>query len=199
MLRSQVEARGVTNASVLEAMRLVPRHLFVPEKYRAEAYADHPLSIGEGQTISQPYIVGLMTQLLEVNRYEKILEIGTGSGYQTAILAELGAKIYTVELFPDLAAQARRTLEQLGYQDIHYRVGDGSAGWAEHAPYDGIIAACAPEEVPKALLEQLAESGRLVIPVGVQGAQVLQRIRKEDGRLVSESVLSVSFVPMLTK
>jgi len=155
MVRTQLEERDITDARVLEAMRSVPRHLFVPERLRSWAYADHPLPIGDGQTISQPYIVALMTQLLDLKPGEKVLEIGTGSGYQAAVLAHLTDRVYSIEIKPELARNAERRLKGLGYETIQLRSGDGYAGWKEHAPYDAIIITCAAPEVPAVLLQQL--------------------------------------------
>ncbi len=192
---------GIRDERVLEAIARVPRERFVPPEWRDEAYADHPLPIGEGQTISQPYIVALMTQALDLEPGEKVLEIGTGSGYQTAILAEMGADLYTVELRPSLLEAARRRLEALGYRDIHYRLGDGHLGWPDFAPYDAILVTAAPDEIPPALIEQLAPGGRMVIPVGpTPGYQTLWLILKDRaGEVRRVDLGGVAFVPLVPK
>lgn len=198
MVRSQIRARGVRDERVLAAMEQVPRHEFVPEGQRPHAYEDRPLPIGEGQTISQPYIVALMTELLAVEEGDKILEIGTGSGYQAAVLAQLTPNVYTIEIIQSLAERAEETLTRLGYETVHVKAGDGYLGWPEYAPFDGIIVTCAPEEVPEALAEQLAEGGRMVIPVGPQWTnQTLYVLRKSEGRLRQKEVIPVRFVPMV--
>jgi protein-L-isoaspartate(D-aspartate) O-methyltransferase len=199
MVAQQIAARGVTNAAVLAAMRAVPRHLFVPASYRADAYADQPLPIGLGQTISQPYIVAAMTEALEIGPGARVLEIGTGSGYQAAVLAALGAQVYSIEIIPELAERAATTLRQLCYTNVQVRCGDGYQGWPEAAPFDGIIVTCAPEQVPRPLQEQLAEGGRLVIPVGARYVQTLVRLRKHGTRLDREDLMDVLFVPMTGK
>lgn len=193
-----IESLGVTDASVLAAMREVPRHEFVPADLADEAYGDFPLPIGFGQTISQPYIVALMTELLDVQPGDKVLEIGTGSGYQAAVLAELTDAVYTVEIIPELARPAAERLERLGYETVVVRTGDGYVGWSQHAPFDGIIVTAAPDHVPPPLLRQLAEGGCLVIPVGPPGGyQTLWRITKRDGEVVSENITGVLFVPLV--
>lgn len=198
MVSRQIENRGVTNAEVLAAMRKVPRHLFVPERYRKYAYADHPLPIGEGQTISQPYIVGYMTDVLRLKPGDRILEVGTGSGYQAAVLAELGCKVYSIEIIDALAQRARKTLRELEYRNVYIKTGDGYQGWAEEAPFDAVIVTCAPEDIPKPLVEQLKQGGRMIIPVGKSdGIQQLVLAVKQDGRLSSRSVMPVRFVPMV--
>ena len=186
----------IKDARVLEAMRKVPRHLFVPVELREHAYENRPLPIGEDQTISQPYIVALMTQLLDLRPESKVLEVGTGSGYQAAVLAELCRDVYTIEILEPLATRAAATLRQLGYERIHVRAGDGYLGWPEASPFDGIIVTCAPESIPRPLREQLAEGGRLVIPVGPSGDQELVLVVKEKGELVQRAVIPVRFVPM---
>jgi protein-L-isoaspartate(D-aspartate) O-methyltransferase len=195
MVKNQIAARGVKDELVLEAMRRVPRHLFVPEEFRSQAYEDHPVPIGEGQTISQPYIVGLMSELLQVKGGDKVLEVGTGSGYQAAVLAAMGCQVYTIEIRPALAAQARERLQRLGYSNVHVRVGDGYRGWPEAAPFAGIIVTAAPEKIPQPLLEQLAPGGRLVIPVG-SFYQQLKVITKEETGFSEKDVIPVRFVPM---
>jgi protein-L-isoaspartate(D-aspartate) O-methyltransferase len=196
MVRTQIEARGIRNPAVLKAMRGVPRERFVPESERRFAYSDGPLAIGFGQTISQPYIVALMTELLRPHREMRVLEIGTGSGYQTAVLAECVGEVFTVEIVSELSRRARRLLAELGYRNIRFHVGDGSAGWPEHAPYDGILVAAAPAEVPEALLVQLAVGGRMVIPVGTGEDQRLLRIVRTEAGDVRDEVAPVRFVPM---
>lgn len=196
MVLEQIERRGVKDKNVLEAMKKVPRHLFVPEEYLNEAYEDYPLPIGEGQTISQPYIVAKMTELLEVKKGEKILEIGTGSGYQAAILAEMGAMVYTIEILPKLAEKAKKTLSNLGYENVTVLIGDGFKGYIQEAPYDKIIVTAAPEKIPEPLIEQLKIGGKLVIPVGKYDQELKLVIKKEEG-IVVESVLPVRFVPMV--
>jgi protein-L-isoaspartate(D-aspartate) O-methyltransferase len=176
-------------------MRKIPRHLFVPEEARSMAYADHPVSIGYSVTISQPYIVALMTQLAEVEKNDKVLDVGTGSGYQAAVLAEMGAKTYGIEIIEPLAEQAEKRLKKLGY-DVAVRAGDGYRGWPEQAPFDAIILAAAPEHVPQPLKEQLAVGGKLVLPVGAQYRQELRVITRTRTGYRDEKVLPVAFVPM---
>ncbi|NLI14705.1 MAG: protein-L-isoaspartate(D-aspartate) O-methyltransferase [candidate division Zixibacteria bacterium] len=194
MVRDQIEARGIKNKAVLESMRNVPRHLFIPENLRHEAYEDEPVPIGYGQTISQPYIVALMTELLELSPDSKVLEIGTGSGYQAAILSTLADSVFSIEIIPELAATADSTLKKLGYE-VTVRCGDGYRGWPEHAPFDAIIVTAAPEKIPRPLVDQLAENGRLVIPVGSY-YQELKLIRKIKGQLIETNIAPVRFVPM---
>ncbi|MCG8430220.1 MAG: protein-L-isoaspartate(D-aspartate) O-methyltransferase [Candidatus Omnitrophica bacterium] len=196
MVTEQIASRGVKDPGVLEVMRRLPRHLFIPESRRAWAYVDSPVPIGEGQTISQPYIVALMTELLELDGSERVLEIGTGSGYQAAVLAELAGEVYTIELIPVLARTAEEVLRKLGYTAVNVRCGNGYAGWPEQAPFDAIIVTAAPPEVPPALVEQLAEGGRMVIPVGRQYQQLLLLI-KENGRIRRREIIPVRFVPMV--
>lgn len=196
MVADQIEARGIKDKRLIDVMRKVKRHLFVPALYRFFAYADGPLPIGEGQTISQPYIVALMTELLELNGNEKVLEIGTGSGYQAAILAELAKKVYTIEILEPLARRSEELLKELGYKNILVRRGDGYLGWPEHAPFDAIIVTCAPEDIPPPLIEQLAEGGRLVIPVGDKW-QELKIVKKIKGKVITTDIIPVRFVPML--
>ncbi|MCU0290580.1 MAG: protein-L-isoaspartate(D-aspartate) O-methyltransferase [Thermoanaerobaculaceae bacterium] len=198
MVTQQIAARGVRSEAVLSAMRAVPRHLFVPEDLRAEAYADHPLPIGEGQTISQPYIVGLMSELLEVKAGDRVLEIGTGSGYQAAVLVAMGCEVYTIEIRASLAAEAETRLQGLGYTNIHVRAGDGYAGWPEAGPFRGIIVTAAPERIPEPLLQQLAVGGKLVIPVGAYYQQ-LKVVTREAQGFSEKDVLPVRFVPMTGK
>jgi protein-L-isoaspartate(D-aspartate) O-methyltransferase len=198
MVDEQLRARDISSARVLDAMLAVPRHLFVPESVRPESYGDTPLPIGNGQTISQPYIVAFMTQALEIEQGHRVLEIGTGSGYQAAILSVLAGEVYTIEIIAPLADRARETLDALGYRNVRVRAGNGYLGWPEHAPYDRIIVTAAPEDVPPALVEQLKVGGLMVIPVGsvVQELRVLRRIPTGTETL---RTLPVRFVPMTGK
>jgi protein-L-isoaspartate(D-aspartate) O-methyltransferase len=177
-------------------MSRVPRHEFVPERLRSDAYADHPLPIGHGKTISQPYIVAFMTEQLEPKPTDRVLEIGTGCGYQAAVLAELVAQVYTVEIVEELAQRAAADLKRLGYTNAHVRAGDGYKGWAEAAPFDSVIVTCAPERIPQPLIDQLKDGGRMMIPVGRIWNQDLVLLRKSGGKLEQQEVLPVSFVPM---
>jgi protein-L-isoaspartate(D-aspartate) O-methyltransferase len=188
--------RDITNARVLTAMGKVPRHEFVPERLRAQAYQDRPLPIGHGQTISQPYIVAFMTEQLEPGPADRVLEIGTGSGYQAAVLAELVAQVYTIEIIEDLAQRAATDLQRLGYTNVQVRAGDGYKGWPEAAPFDAIIVTCAPENVPQPLIDQLKDGGRMIIPIGPMGDQELVLLRKHGNKLEQRAVLPVRFVPM---
>jgi len=196
MVTTQIAARGVRDANVLSALRTVPRHLFVPTDVRPEAYADHPLPIGEGQTISQPYIVGLMTELLEVKAGDKVLEVGTGSGYQAAVLASMGCEVYTVEIRSPLAHEAEKRLASLGVKHVHVRAGDGYAGWPEAAPFASVIVTAAPEHVPQPLLDQLKDGGRMVIPVGSFYQQLKVITRRGAADFPQRDVIPVRFVPM---
>jgi protein-L-isoaspartate(D-aspartate) O-methyltransferase len=189
-------ARGIRDPRVLAAMGRVPRHEFVPAGLRADAYLDQPLPIGQGQTISQPYVVAFMTERLEPTPQDRVLEIGTGSGYQAAVLAGLVREVYSVEIIETLAAQAIETLRRVGCTNVQVRVGDGYRGWPEHAPYDAVIVTCAPDHVPAPLFEQLREGGRMIIPVGELGDQELVLLRKVGGALTRQAVLGVRFVPM---
>jgi protein-L-isoaspartate(D-aspartate) O-methyltransferase len=195
MVETQIKARGVRDPRVLSALHKVERHRFVPEEYLNSAYSDQPLPIGEGQTISQPYIVALMTELLELKGDEKVLEIGTGSGYQAAILAELAKEVYTIEIVESLASTAKNRLLESGYQNIKVKAGDGYLGWPEVAPFDAIIITAAPDHIPKPLIEQLKEGGRMVVPVGTY-AQELKKIVKRSGKIETIGVIPVVFVPM---
>ncbi len=195
MVETQIKARDVKDPRVLSAMLKVERHLFVPKDLQASAYTDQPLPIGEGQTISQPYIVALMTELLELKGEEKVLEVGTGSGYQAAILAELAKEVYSIEIVEPLATSAEKLLFQLGYKNIKVRSGDGYLGWPEVAPFDATIVTCAPDHIPKPLLEQLKEGGRMVMPVGSY-TQELKKFIKRSGKIESKDILPVIFVPM---
>ena len=198
MVEKQLKTRGIYDSDILDAFLKVDRHKFVPTQNQQWAYADSPLSIGEGQTISQPYIVAFMTQALNLREGDKVLEIGTGSGYQAAILAELGAETYSIEIIESLAIQAKQVLDKMGYKNFHLKTGDGYLGWAEHAPYDAIIVTCAPSEIPLALQQQLAENGRMIIPVGAQGTvQKLVLLKKKNGKIKKSSILPVRFVPMI--
>ena len=190
-------AGGHTDAPVLEAMRAVPRHEFVPAEVSGQAYADRSLPIGLGQTVSQPYIVALMTHLLEVKPGDRVLEIGTGSGYQAAVLARLAGEVYSVEIVEELARRAAQTLERLGYTNITARIGDGYQGWAEHAPYDGIVVTAAPDHVPPALVAQLKPGGRLVIPVGGLFQDLMVIAKAADGTTTSTTIVPVRFVPLV--
>ncbi|MGB9742140.1 MAG: protein-L-isoaspartate(D-aspartate) O-methyltransferase [candidate division WOR-3 bacterium] len=197
MVEEQIVARGIRDPRVVAAMLAVPRHLFVPQGVVHQAYEDYPLPIGQGQTISQPYIVAAMTEALQVDRRHKVLEIGTGSGYQTAILAELAGMVYTVEIIEELSIRARQILNRLDYRNIRFRVGDGNQGWPEFAPYDRIIITAAAETIPSVLIEQLVERGRLVGPVGSAGGQSLILGVKHGRRLVQRQLMSVVFVPLV--
>jgi protein-L-isoaspartate(D-aspartate) O-methyltransferase len=198
MVAEQLVAPGrdITNARVLAVMGRVPRHEFLPERLRRDAYTDYPVPIGHGQTISQPYIVAFMTERLEPKPTDRVLEIGTGSGYQAAVLSELVAQVYTIEIIDELARRAATDLKRLGCTNVHVRAGDGYLGWAEAAPFDAIIVTCAPERVPQPLTDQLKEGGRMIIPVGRGWNQELVLLRKKDGKLEQHSVLPVRFVPM---
>lgn len=197
MVEYQIRRRGVRNKKVLKAMLKVPRHLFVPEQMMELAYGDEPLPIGEGQTISQPYIVAYMTEALKLRGREKVLEIGTGSGYQTAILAEITREVYTIELIPELSLRAREVLQKLGYRNIQFRVGDGTRGWPEQAPFEAILVAAAPPAVPPALVEQLKTGGRMVIPVGTDFQELVLVTRKKEG-WEEKRLIGVRFVPLIT-
>lgn len=196
MARTQIEARGIKDTRVLNAMLKVERHLFVPHQHRHLAYGDFPLHIGEGQTISQPYIVALMTEALELKENKKVLEVGTGSGYQAAILAELAKDVYTIEIIESLANKAESHLRKLGYNNIHVRCGDGYLGWKEVAPFDAIIITCATSRIPVPLLEQLADGGRMILPLGGKWGQDLVLIRKKGKTLERSSLGGCLFVPM---
>ena len=198
MVASQIEGRGIRDSRVLRAMRKVPRHAFVPNEMKPYAYADEPLPIGQGQTISQPYIVAYMTEVLGFSGGEKVLEVGTGSGYQTAVLAELAAEVWTVEIFEALSLGARARLEELGYANIRFRVGDGSRGWPESGPFDAIMVTAAPGAVPAALETQLALSGKMIIPVGVN-SQELILVRREKTSFRRDNLIGVRFVPLISK
>jgi len=197
MVENQIVERGVSDPAVLDAMRTVPRHRFVTDEYLEQAYDDHPLPIGFGQTISQPYIVALMSETLQVESGEKVLEVGTGSGYQAAVLAEMGLEVYTVEIIPELAERASQVLQDLGYTKVYVLAADGYFGWEEHAPYDAIIVTAAPDHLPQPLANQLKEGGRLVIPIGPIGAvQTLWLFENIDGELEASNLGAVRFVPL---
>jgi protein-L-isoaspartate(D-aspartate) O-methyltransferase len=196
MVQEQLMARGIHEERVLAAMAKVPREEFIPADQRAESYSDGPLPIGYDQTISQPYIVAFMTEQLRPQSHDRILEIGTGSGYQAAVLAELVADVYSIEIVAPLARTADATLQRLGYQNVHLKVGDGYQGWSDYAPFDGIIVTCAPQHVPQPLTDQLKEGGRMIIPVGNYLAQELYLLEKTNGGLRQNAVLPVRFVPM---
>jgi protein-L-isoaspartate(D-aspartate) O-methyltransferase len=198
MVAEQIEARGITDARVLEALRRVPRHLYVPVHLQPDAYRDGPLSIGHRQTISQPYIVALMTELIEPAPGKRVLEIGTGSGYQAAALAEIVDEVFTIEIVSALGEEAARRLGEHGYTNVHARIGDGFDGWPEQAPFDGIVVTAAPERVPRPLLDQLATGGRLVIPVGRHSQELVVVARSASG-LDQQAVTPVRFVPMTGK
>ena len=199
MVLNQLHNRDIIDSKVLQAMLTIPRHQFVDEHIRESAYNDYPLSIGEGQTISQPYIVALMTQLLELKGNEKVLEIGTGSGYQAAVLAEIVKEVYTIEIYKSLSNKSEKLLKDLGYKNIHFKVGDGYYGWEEYAPYDAIIVTCAPDHVPPSLIQQIKDDGgRIVVPVGgIWMVQTLMKVEKIKGKVKSKGLIGVRFVPML--
>jgi protein-L-isoaspartate(D-aspartate) O-methyltransferase len=197
MVERQLMTRGISDARVLAAMAKVPREEFIPVDARAGAYEDGPLPIGYDQTISQPYIVAFMTEQLRPKSSDRVLEIGSGSGYQAAILAELVADVYTIDIVEPLAKTAEATLQRLGYKNVHIKVGDGYKGWPEEAPFDAVIVTCAPEKVPQPLVDQLKDGGRMVIPVGERFAQQLYLLEKKSGQLKESATLPVRFVPML--
>lgn len=197
MVRDQIERRGIRTPAVLKALRETPRHLFVPEALRRSAYSDYPLPIGHGQTISQPYIVASMTDLLGVRRTDKVLEIGTGSGYQTAVLAQLGAKVYSMEIVEPLAKEAAARLKEMGYHNVEVRAGDGYRGWPEQAPFDRIIVTAAPPELPRALIQQLKNGGRMVAPVGREWQELVVVDKDLDGHVRQHTEYPVIFVPMV--
>jgi protein-L-isoaspartate(D-aspartate) O-methyltransferase len=197
MVDRQIRRRGVTDQDVLDAMERVPRHEFVPKDYQDQAYADRPLPIGYGQTISQPYIVALMTELLQLKNTDRVLEVGTGSGYQAAILSQIVAEVYTVEIVEALAVESHERLKRLDYANVHTLHADGYYGWEEHAPYDAIIVTCAPDHIPQPLVQQLEDGGKLVIPVGPPGGyQTLWQITREGDDIEKRNVTGVLFVPL---
>jgi protein-L-isoaspartate(D-aspartate) O-methyltransferase len=200
MIESQIKGRGIQDEDVLRAMETVERHQFVPPEYAAQAYDDRPLPIGYGQTISQPYIVAVMSELLHLRSDSRVLEVGTGSGYQAAILAEIVQAVYTVEIVPELCQAARERLARLGYDRVQVLCGDGYLGWPECAPYDAIIVTCAPDHIPQPLVDQLVDGGRMVIPVGPSGAfQTLWLVQRKGAEILSSQIMGVAFVPLTGK
>ena len=197
MVATQLKARGLADERLLAAFGKVPRHLFVPEEFRDEAYADHPLPIGAGQTISQPYIVALMVDCLGLRGHERVLEIGSGSGYQTAILAELALEVFSIERMPELLQAVQVRLSTLGYLNVHLAAGNGSLGWPEHAPFDAIIVSAAAPRMPLPLVAQLAEGGRMAIPIGILQSQMLVQAEKRRGALHQKEIASCVFVPLI--
>ncbi len=195
MVETQIVARGVRDPRVLAAMREVPRHLFVDSSQREQAYGDHPLPIAGNQTISQPFIVALMTELAEITPQEKVLEIGTGSGYQSAVLSRLAKEVYSIEIVPELARESAERLRRLGYTNVTVKEGDGYRGWSEHAPFDGIIVTAAPDRIPQPLLDQLAPGGRMVIPVGSFFQELKVLSKDKNGKITEKDILPVRFVP----
>jgi protein-L-isoaspartate(D-aspartate) O-methyltransferase len=198
MVETQLRARGIRDARLLLAMEHVPRHEFVEARYRDQAYEDHPIPIDAGQTVSQPYIVALMLEILQLEPRSNVLEIGTGSGYQTAVVAEISAHVYSVERHPQLACQAQQTLSRLGYTNLTLRVGDGGRGWAEHAPFDAIVVSAAATQIPAPLFDQLREGGRMIIPVGPHEGQELQLVRKRQGEPLINLREGCRFVPLIS-
>jgi protein-L-isoaspartate(D-aspartate) O-methyltransferase len=200
MVRLQIKARGISDRNTLKAMQTVQRHLFIPQEYRDDAYEDRPVPINYGQTISQPYIVAYMTELLHVGSGDTVLEIGTGSGYQTAVLAEFVGKVYTIEIVKELGLSAKARLESLKYGNVEVKIADGFYGWKEHGPYDGIVVTAAAEYIPPPLLEQLKDGGRMIIPVGSPfSVQNLMLVTKAEGKITTESLMLVRFVPFTRK
>ncbi|WP_340103691.1 protein-L-isoaspartate(D-aspartate) O-methyltransferase [Rhodohalobacter sp. 8-1] len=199
MVRNQLEGRNITDENVLDAMRSAPRHLLVPEENRAQAYADTPLPIGHGQTISQPYIVAYMTQILDIEAGDKVLEIGTGSGYQAAVLAHITPNVYSIEIIEELGERARNDLQDLGYDSVTVKIADGYFGWEEHAPFDAIIVTAASGHVPPPLVDQLKPGGKMVIPIGgiYQTQNLMEVTKSEEGDLSTKSLMAVRFVPMM--
>ncbi|GAA4271577.1 protein-L-isoaspartate(D-aspartate) O-methyltransferase [Aquimarina gracilis] len=197
MVTNQLIARGINDPATLRAMRKVPREAFVPKSIREHAYQDNPLPIGQGQTISQPYIVAFMTQILQLKPNYKVLEIGTGSGYQAAVLAEIVRSVYTIEIVEELGVSAKKVFQKLGYTNVITRIGDGYNGWEEHAPFDAIIVTAGIEEIPQPLLDQLAEGGRMIIPVGPSNQRNLVLVTKKKGKIKTKKVLPVRFVPFV--
>ncbi len=197
MVTNQLITRGITDPATLDAMRKIPRERFVPENVKQYAYQDNPLPIGHGQTISQPYIVAFMTQELKLNPNDKVLEIGTGSGYQAAVLAEIVKTVYTIEIVKELGISAKKTLKELGYDNVTVRIGDGYHGWKEHEPFDAIIVTAGIENIPQPLLDQLADGGRMIIPVGPSNRRNLVLVTKKNGKIKMKKVLPVRFVPFV--
>ncbi|CAN5329755.1 protein-L-isoaspartate(D-aspartate) O-methyltransferase [soil metagenome] len=198
MVDEQVIPRGVGKISVIRAMQKVPRHLFIPEEFRDEAYKDYPLPIGADQTISQPAVVGYMTEAANISKKDKVLEIGTGSGYQAAILGEVAKEVYTIEIIPEMAERSTKTLKELGYENVHVKAGNGYLGWPEHAPFDAIIVTAAPDEIPQTLIDQLAVGGRMVIPVGTTIQEMVILTKTKKG-ITEKRTIPVRFVPMTGK
>ncbi|MGH9442274.1 MAG: protein-L-isoaspartate(D-aspartate) O-methyltransferase [Thermoanaerobaculia bacterium] len=196
MVNTQIAARGVRDPRILAAMKEIPRETFVDARYRSEAYADHPLPIGDGQTVTQPYVAALMTELLDIQPSDRVLEIGTGSGYESAILSRLASRVYSIEILPEIARKAQEKLRALHCENIDFRVGDGYRGWPEAAPFDAIIVTAAPRKIPEPLLAQLAPNGRMVIPVGDFYQELKVFSKAADGTVTEKSVLPVRFVPM---
>lgn len=196
MVEEQLKARGLTDERLLAAFRKVPRHSFVPEECQPQAYTDHPLPIGAGQTISQPYMVALMTSRLQLQGHERVLELGSGSGYQTAILAELALEVFSVERLPELLQAASERLSDLGYLNVHLTTGNGSLGWPEHAPYEAIVVTAAAPDIPAPLLAQLTDPGRMVLPIGPQDAQMLTEVESRRGTVSQREIASCVFVPL---
>lgn len=199
MIDFQLKARGIKDAGVLRAMEKIPRTMFVPRQLQQYAYEDNPLPIGEGQTISQPYMVAVMTELLSLSGREKVLEIGTGSGYQTAILAELSGEVYTIEIVASLSEKAKEALNKLGYTNVFFKTGDGTEGWPGAAPFDRIIVAAATDHVPEPLFEQLTEAGKMAIPLGERYTQILTLVEKQNGKQITTNYDLCTFVPLLGK
>jgi protein-L-isoaspartate(D-aspartate) O-methyltransferase len=199
MVKTQIEAGGITDPDVLRALLKVERHRFVLSKDISRSYNDYPLAIEEGQTISQPYIVAFMTEALKLKPTDKVLEVGTGSGYQAAILAEICDSVFTIEIFPELTKKARQVFNELGYNNIFCKIGDGYLGWPDYAPFDAVIVTCAPSKIPEPLKNQLAEGGRMVIPVDGINGQSLVLLEKKKGKLKQEKILPVRFVPMINE
>lgn len=196
MVQQQIKRRGVHDERLLNVLRLIPRHLFIPDKYRPAAYEDTPIPIGFNQTISQPYIVAFMVEMLHLEGNEKVLEIGTGSGYETAVLAQLCKSVYSIEIVPELASRSAELLQTLGYGNAHIRCGDGYAGWPEQAPFDAIIVSAAPSQIPEYLVDQLSPGGRMILPLGVFDQTLLYLYKDAEGKIHREQSLSVKFVPM---
>jgi len=196
MVESQIKRRGISDENVLAAMNKVERHLFVPKEYLKKAYEDSPLPIGEGQTISQPYIVAFMTEILKLDKTKKVLEIGTGSAYQAAVLSEVAGKVFTIELIESLGKKAKTLLKNLDYNNVEVKIGDGYLGRKKHAPFDAIIVTCSPTHIPEKLKEQLAEGGLMIIPVGQRFSQELILLKKKNGKIKQTDVIAVRFVPM---
>jgi len=197
MVQYQIKARGIKNKAVINAMLAVERHLFVPEKFINQAYSDRPLPIDDGQTISQPYIVAYMTEILDLKNSDKVLEVGTGSGYQAAVLAELCDSVFSIEIISSLGNKAVALLDRIGIDNVYIKIGDGYQGWPEKSPFDAIIVTCSPTHIPQPLINQLAEGGRIIIPVGPKYYQKLVLMEKEKGKLIRKEVLPVRFVPMM--